>query len=207
MTRIGVAAARVRLARAAVALALLLLAGCSGTVEVSYRPPPPPPPSPPPTTAPPTPTAAPTSEAPVLRCGPDQVQIQVGGVQANPNSRAVPLLISVNTPIPCRVTNPVSIELLDGGGKSLTTRVELAELPAGRTQVDSVAAGGTAMVWLQWRPDPSSAEADPATDCSAARSLRLSLTEKAPPIPVAATITACNGGTIYVSPAEASTPG
>jgi hypothetical protein len=201
MARIGVAAARVT-----AAVALLALAGCSGTVEASYRPPPPPP-SPPPTTAPPTPTPAPPSEAPALLCGPDKVHVEIGGVQASTGSQAVPLLLTTSAPLPCRVSNPVGVTLLDAGGKALTTRVETAELPAGRVAVDAIPPGGGAMVWLQWRADPSSAEAEPETDCVSAKSLRLTLTDNAPAIPVAATLTACDGGTVYLSPAEATNPG
>lgn len=183
------------------AACVLAVAGCSGTVEASYRPPAPPPPSPAPIVAR-TPTPVPTSAAPALACGPDQVAVELGTVQSDATSRAVPVLIRGNGPVPCGVANPVGLELLDAAGQSLDSRVETAELPPGRTPVDSFTAEKGVMVWLQWRAEPSTRTADPATDCLEAQSLQLTLARSAPPIPITATIRACDGGTVYVSPAE-----
>jgi hypothetical protein len=123
-----------------VGVAALLGAGaCSGTVEASYRPPPPPPPSPTLTTVPPTPTAAvTTAAAAAAACGPDQVSVEVGEVQSDANSRAVPLLLRSRGATACTVANPVGIELLDSAGTALATQVQTAELPAGRTAVTSI---------------------------------------------------------------------
>ena len=182
---------------------LLLVAGCSGTVEASYRPPAPPAPSPTAAPAPVTPTPTPTS-SPALNCGPDQVAVTVGDLQTEATSRAVPLLIRGNGPVPCGVANPVGIELLDAAGQPLTTRVETADLPSGRTAVDSFTAEKAVMVWLQWRAAPSNRTADPTTDCVDGQSLLLSLVDAAPPIPITTSVRACDGGTVYVSPAEAN---
>jgi hypothetical protein len=181
----------------------LAVTGCSGTVEASYRPPPPAPPSPTAAPAPATPTPGP-SIVPALNCGPDRVLVQVGDVQTDATSRAVPLMIRGNGPVPCGVANPVGVTLLDATGQELTTRIEATELPDGRSSVDRFTADRSVMVWLQWRPAPSIREADPATDCVEGQSLLLSLTRGADPIPVPATIRACDGGTVYVSPAEAN---
>lgn len=181
----------------------LVVTGCSGTVEASYRPPPPPPPSPTAAPAPAVPTPGPTS-VPALNCGPDRAAVRVGDVQTDATSRAVPLLISGNGPVPCGVGNPVGVTLLDATGKQLTTRSETTELPDGRAPVDRFTAEHGVMVWLQWRSAPSIRTADPATDCVDGQSLLLSLTRGADPIPVPATIRACDGGTVYVSPAEAN---
>jgi hypothetical protein len=181
---------------------VLLVAGCSGTVEASYRPPAPPAPSATPAPVLATPTPTPTS-SPALNCGPDQVAVTVGELQSEAGSRAVPLLIRGNGPVPCGVSNPVGVTLLDASGQALTTRVETAELPAGRTVVDSFTAEKAAMVWLQWRAAPSTPTADPATDCVDGQSLLLTLRDAAPPIPITTAVRACDGGTVYVSPAEA----
>jgi hypothetical protein len=229
-----------RLACGAIAAVLLAATACSGTVEASYRPPPPAPPTPAPTTVAPTPSAAaPTTQvAPVAACGPDQVAVQVGEVQADASSRAVPLLIRAKGVTACGVANPVGIELLDTAGAPLTTRVQVADLPAGRTAVAVIPAvtgdapsaaapsgppptgaptsapaespstgngtGNGVMVWLQWRAEPSVRTADPATDCADATGLLLTLADAAPPISVTAKLKACDGGTVYVSPAEAN---
>jgi hypothetical protein len=181
---------------------VLAMAGCSGTVEASYRPPAPPQPSPTPAPVLPTPTPTPTA-SPALACGPDKVTVEVGELQTDAASRALPLLIRGTGPVPCGVANPVGVELLDAGGQPLTTRVETAELPAGRTAVDNFTAEKGVMVWLQWRAAPSTRTVDPATDCVAAQSLLLTLVRAAPAIPVTAAVKACDGGTVYVSPAEA----
>jgi hypothetical protein len=162
----------------------LAVAGCSGTVEASYRPPAPPPPSP---TAPPpvAPTPGPTS-VPALNCGPDRAAVQVGDVQTDATSRAVPLLIRGNGPVPCGVASPVGVTLLDAAGQKLTTRIETTELPDGRSPVDRFTAERGVMVWLQWRSAPSAREVDPATDCVDGQRLLLSLTRGADPIPVTA---------------------
>jgi hypothetical protein len=216
-------------------VALLGAGGCSSTVEVSYRPPPPPPPSPPPVVV--TPTPAPTTAPTVVAaCGPDQISVELGGVQADATSRAVPLLLRSRAIAPCAVANPVGITLLGPAGTKLTTRVQTTELPAGRTAVDSIPAASAApsaadpavptpappttaapasaspadpagtgvVLWLQWRSEPSVRTADAAADCVDAASFLLTLSSSAPPIPVAATLRACDGGTIYVSPAEAN---
>ncbi len=238
MSRFAPMGAR-RLACGAIAAALLATAACSGTVEASYRPPPPAPPTPAPTTVPPTPTVAPTTQAVAAACGPDEVSVQVGDVQAEASSRAVPLLIRTRGASACGVANPVGIELVDAAGAPLTTRVQVADLPSGRTAVDLIpAAPGAAApsaaapsaaaptgppptgtpapgspgtggegpsgvtVWLQWRAEPSVRTADPATDCVDATGLLLTLADAARPISVAAKLKACDGGTIYVSPAE-----
>lgn len=233
MSRFAQMGTRRRLASGAIAAALLATAACSGTVEASYRPPPPAPPTPAPTTVVPTPTAAPTTQADAAACGPDQVAVQVGDVQADASSRAVPLLIRTRGASACGVANPVGIELVDAAGAPLNTRVQTAELPAGRTAVDVIpaaqgatptaaapggppptgppptppaepgtGAGGAVMVWLQWRAEPSVRTVDPATDCVDATGLLLTLADAAPPIPIEAKLKACDGGTVYVSPAE-----
>ena len=181
----------------------LTMTGCSGTVEASYRPPAPPAPSTSAAPAPATPTPGPTSE-PALNCGPDRVAVQVGDVQTDATSRAVPLLIRGNGPVPCGVANPVGVTLLDAAGQQLTTRIEISELPEGRNPVDRFTAEHAVMVWLQWRAAPSNGTADPVTDCVDGQSLLLSLTRGADPIPVPASVRACDGGTVYVSPAEVS---
>ena len=43
----------------------------------------------------------------------------------------------------------------------------------------------------------------PATDCVDGQSLLLSLVDAAPPIPITTAVRARDGGTVYVSPAEA----
>jgi hypothetical protein len=240
MSRFGLVA-RQRLACGAAAVSMLASAACSGTVEASYRPPPPPPPTPVPTTVAPTPTPT-TAPAVAAGCGPDQIAIEVGDLQSDANSRAVRLVIRASGAQACGVTNPVGIELLDASGAPLTTHVETADLPSGRTAVDTIPAeagpaasgspatpsgaapaapndaapaasadgaptsasgGNSVMVWLQWRAEPSSKTADPTTDCVDAQSLLLTLADAAPPIPIPAKLTACDGGTVYVSPAEA----
>ena len=130
---------------AGTAACVLLVSGCSGTVEASYRPPAPAAPSPTPAPVLLTPTPTPTS-SPALNCGPDQVAVTVGELQTEAGSRAVPLLIRGNGPVPCGVSNPVGVTLLDAAGQPLTTRVETAELPAGRTPVDSFTAEKAAIM-------------------------------------------------------------
>lgn len=183
------------------AVLVLAVTGCSGTVEVSYRPPAPAPPSPAPAPAVPTPTAA-ALPSPALPCGPDRATVELGAVQADAASRAVPLLIRGTGPVPCGVASPVAVELLDAEGQPLASRVEATELPAGRTAVDNFTAEKRVMVWLQWRAEPSNEAADPATDCVNARSLQVTLTKAAPPIPITTTVQACDQGTLYVSPPE-----
>ncbi len=193
-----VAAGRIGCGAAAIALAV---AGCSGTVEVSYRPPgPPPSPAAIPVAPSPTPSPVPT---PALACGPDRATVELGELQTDATSRAVPLLIRGNGPVPCGVANPVAVELLDAAGNPLNTRIAATELPPGRVAVDNFTAERRVMVWLQWRAEPSATTADPALDCVDARSLRLTLTRSAPAIPIPTAVQACEGGTVYVSPAEA----
>ena len=151
-----------------------------------------------------TPTPTPSTAAPALACGPDQVAVEVGALQSDATSRAVPLLIRGNGPVPCGVANPVGVELLDAAGQPLTTRVETTELPAGRTAVDTFTAEKGVMVWLQWRAEPSTRTADPATDCVDGAEPAADPGRRGAADPGRGHGRACDGGTVYVSPAEAN---
>lgn len=179
------------------AAGVLLVVSCSGTVEASYRPPPP---EPPPTTVP-LPTLPTPTPAPVAACGPDQVSVDVGVVETADGASILPLLVRLRTATTCAVANPVGVELLDAAGRTLPARVGPGALPAGRVPVDAIPAEVGAWVRIGWRATPT-ADGDPAVDCVDAAALRVTLADGAPPIPVPAALTACDGGTLLVSPAD-----
>lgn len=196
--------------------AVLLTTACSGTVEATYRPPPPAPPptTVPVTTVPPTPTVTPSGTASVtpsasadaIACGPDQIAVEIGDLVSADSSRAVPLVLRPRAAdTTCSVSNPIGIELVDAAGNPLRSRVDEGQLTDGGTAVKAIPAGTGASVRVEWRATPTSSSVDPEVNCIAAKGLRLTLADGAPPISVRATLTACDGGTLVVSPAEAAT--
>ncbi len=188
--------------RAAVHLmiAACLVAGCSGTVEASAVPEPPAPASSPSPAPSPGPGPA-TADA--ADCGPDDIEATAGEVEANASSRDVRLTLRPSGSTACRVDDPIVVELLDAEGNVLPSRLEAGSLPAGQQPLGAIPSGAGATVRIEWRVVPSGPDADPASDCVNADGIRVRLSPGATPIPVAAQLTACDRGTLSVTPAGA----
>lgn len=181
-------------------IAACLVAGCSDTVEASAVPEPPAPAAP---TASPSSTPSPTPNldaADAADCGPDDVDVTAGEVEANASSRDVRLTIRPSGRTACRVDDRIVVELLDAEGNVLPSRLEAGSLPAGKEPLATIASGSSATARIEWRVVPAGQDADPASDCVSADGIRVRLSAGATPIPVAAQLTACDRGTVTVTP-------